>query len=293
MSPLALHADLQSYRLPAAWTKVQTAPVFPGVEVGCLHEVVGETESRGLGLTIGWITDDADSASGQCVWIGKRVWPGLATLHRATLLHRALLLDASASSLRAWAAELCVKCTAVGAVVVDGSGFDLTMTRRLQLAVRGRSCRLILVRPERQAGTSAAGCRWQIESVPALQDEQTGDPPRRPRWSVTLLKSKGGHRATGGLIGQAGDRPAGLLTAGEMFCHEDVKADRPSRAGATNQARSSAVGHAGSSWIFEWDPVTARARQTHTADQGDVAQGVPGVVPADVAGRSASATFAA
>ncbi|MEM7806915.1 MAG: hypothetical protein AAF561_02250 [Planctomycetota bacterium] len=183
------------------------------------------------------------------------------------------MIDAKAAAMRAWSAELCVRCRAVSAVVVDGRGFDLTMTRRLQLGVRETSCRLIVLRPSAQGGVSAAGTRWRVEPVPAVRDDATGDSPRRPRWSVALVRSKGGHHTTNGVSDRAGRRPADLLTAREMFCDE-------------LRHFAETTGFGAQDWTFEWNAETGVARPVEPAlaDESASWVGIPLRLPADLVG---------
>jgi protein ImuA len=189
---------------------------FPSVEVGRLHEVLGDGGASGVGVILGWLAEGR--ASQYHVWIGRRAWSMPTALHRTGKLGDALLIDVDSTAERAWAAELCVRCSAVAAVVADGRGFDLTMTRRLQLAARGRDCRLVVLRPAGEGGSSAAGSRWRVSPTPAVAANGLS---RHPRWSVELLRSKGGHFTSHGDDAAAGARPAGLRTAGEMFCDEN------------------------------------------------------------------------
>ncbi|MEM6559974.1 MAG: hypothetical protein AAF656_00100 [Planctomycetota bacterium] len=233
--------------------------LFSPIEPGRLHEVLGEDNTGGFAVTLGWLTKDSTDAACH-VWIGKTAWPASTTLHRSGLLETSLLIDARSAAERAWAAELCVRCSSVAAVVADGRGFDLTMTRRLQLAARGTSCRLIVLRPAGEGGSSAAGSRWRVSPVSAV-----GDLPRRPRWSVELLKHKGGYFAKDGQ-GADDDRPVGLRTAGEMFTDES---DATAIVGGPARDRR---------WTFEWDPAAGR--------------GVPVDLPSDVADRPAKTPMA-
>ena len=230
----------------------------PPVEAGRLHEVLGGGGAGGLGVALGWLAG-GESLSRCCAWIGRAAWPASTALDRTDLLDDALLIDARTPAERAWAAELCVKCEAVAAVVADGRGLDLTMTRRLQLAARGRDCRLIVLRPGGEAGSSAAGSRWTVRPVEATTDAATGDPPRWPRWGVELVKRKGGHEVADGGTATSGKsrRPAGLRTAGEMFCDE---------------ATAPTTGVIRHDRLYEWHPHQGR--------------GLPVDPPADVAGGS-------
>ncbi len=248
----------------------------PRVEAGRLHEVLGDAATVGVSVTLGWLTNDQARTGGCHAWIGRAMWPAAATLDRAGLLDNSLFVDARSPAERAWAAELCVKCEAVTAVVADGCGFDLTMTRRLQLAARGRDGRLIVLRPAREVTSSAAGSRWTVTPATATNDPVTGDPPRRPRWDVELVRHKGGHTKTdnGTRTTQAADRPAGLRTAGEMFCHDSHQSTGVA-AGDVRQTETHR-------WTYEWNPQQGRAEPAR----------VPVDLPADLAHGPAATPMA-
>lgn len=216
-----------------------------------LHEVLAGHDA-GLGVVLGWVADAATS-----IWIGRRVWPAAVTLHRAGRLDGALFVKAERPRDRAWAAELCAACAALDAVIVDGGGFDLTMTRRLALATRGTGRRLILLRPDHERRQpSAAGTRWHLVPVPVLTPDAADVLPRRPRWSVALIRRKGGHRTPHAM-------PADLeamRAASARFCHDVPGPDDEFPAHL----------HA------EWDPHAGRATAV---------PGVPRAAPADLAGR--------
>ena len=146
-------------------------------------------------------------------WVGRRAWPAAEALRRAGLLGRSLLVDAASVRDRLWAAELCARAgELIGAVVADGAGFDLTATRRLQLAVRGRDVRLILLRPAAEArAASAAGMRWLVTPVPVTAGDENEAGPRRPAWDVSLLRRKGPRP----VLPEAGELPAGLYLGDE------------------------------------------------------------------------------
>lgn len=263
-----------TYQSAPAGENHQVVPrqAAPQVEAGRLHEVMGDFGINGLGVMLGWLADGGVKAAGRTVWIGRAAWPSSTAVEWSGLLSDTLLINAGSASERAWASELCVRCEAVAAVVADGRGFDLTMTRRLQLAVRGMNCRLIVLRPHGEAGSSAAGSRWVVRPIPVPANADTGDPPRWPRWRVELVKRKGGHQVSDGSAADGGaERLAGLRTAGEMFCNES---DAPNNGDDRRKNDNR--------WTFEWDPHDGRGKPT----------GLPVDPPADVASGSMPAPMA-
>ena len=140
------------------------------------------------------------AASPRILWIGRWVFPHPRALLRggprpwsasefAKLLdnssrsHRRLeqafdrrLLEASwcldppggDAETRAWAIEQAVRCRGVAAVVADGRGFRMPLTRRLHLAAKsveadGEPTLLILLRePDDANAISAASTRWRV-----------------------------------------------------------------------------------------------------------------------------------
>ena len=184
-------------------------------DAGVVSELVaGQDEaaggSGGHAAALAWCGE----AEGRHVaWVGRRAWPAAEALRRAGLLGRSLLVDATSVRERLWAAELCAGAGELfGTVVADGAGFDLTATRRLQLAVRGRDVRLVLLRPASEArAASAAGVRWRVTPVAVTSGDEGEAGPRRPAWDVTLLRRKGPRP----VLPEAGELPAGLSLGDE------------------------------------------------------------------------------
>lgn len=131
----------------------------------------------------------SDGAVGgrRVVWIGPNVWPypvALGGLSRR-LLESSLFLCNLRAEDRLFAAVLVLRSRGAAAVVVDGSGFDLTATRRLQHAAEsGQAVCLLLRPPWNQELLSAARTRWRVGSA-ASADRS------RQRWIVELLRCKG------------------------------------------------------------------------------------------------------
>jgi protein ImuA len=83
--------------------------------------------------------------------------------------------------------EVAARCPAVGAVVGDGRGLDMTGTRRLQLAAQAGGAPVILARPESEMRQlSAAAMRWTVRPIVTDTD--------KPRWEVRLVRCKGVRR---------------------------------------------------------------------------------------------------
>ena len=247
---------------------------------GLVSELVGGDDNTaggygGHAAALAWCVVERHVA-----WVGRRAWPAAEALRRAGLLGRSLLVDAAGVRDRLWATELCARAGALfGTVVADGAGFDLTATRRLQLAVRGREIRLVLLRPAGEArAASAAGVRWRVTPVPVLSGDEDEAGPRRPAWDVQLLRRKGPRP----VLPEAGGLPAGLYLG-----DEDQHLYR---------------------WRVRWDAIAGLCRPDSDAQPqadeqprpvrvvvGPFAAGVrlPLGLPADVAGGSKAATLAA
>lgn len=164
---------------------------------GVIHEWFGLADTAAAGRRAGarWdppvgallqvvrscLEDDpgAGPAHGRLVvWIGRRVWP------YPLLAGGGLLIDPPDAGSRLWAIDLAARCPAVGAVVADGSGLDLTATRRLQLAAERGGALVLVARPPRELDRlSAAATRWMVRPATSA--------PRTARWVVELLRFRG------------------------------------------------------------------------------------------------------
>jgi len=143
---------------------------------------------------------------GLLVWIGPEVWPFPPTLVQGCedLLGRSLFVRACDPCERLWAADLALRSGAAAAVIADGSSFDLSATRRLQLAAESGSGLCFLARPPwERAELSAAATRWLVSAGPPASSghDVSTDPltPPSRRWTVELLRCKGVQPATAGV----------------------------------------------------------------------------------------------
>ncbi|CAN5861521.1 hypothetical protein BH11PLA1_BH11PLA1_18530 [soil metagenome] len=138
------------------------------------------------------------------VWIGAEVWPYAPTLadHAAgNLLTPSIFVQAVTTAERLWATDLALRAGAT-AVVADAGGFDLSSTRRLQLAAESSGALCLLTRPPwEEKELSAATTRWRIAPHPRALDHAADAHASANitsrRWTVELLRCKGLRPAVG------------------------------------------------------------------------------------------------
>ena len=224
-----------------------------GLERGAVHEWIGVDEPEGesqlgrghTGRTARWAPpltllvqiarqslagNESDAA--HVVWIGQRIWPYAPVLDQRSgawasgpcdLLAASLFVQAQTVRERVWAADLALRSRGVASVVVDGSGFDLPATRRLQLAAEAGGSLCLLARPPwEQSVLSAANTRWVVRCCPTFTTSR--------RWTVELLRCKGVQPA-----GQAASSRLWILERDHATRHVAVVSDilgRPGQAEA-------------------------------------------------------------
>jgi protein ImuA len=123
------------------------------------------------------------------VWVGERVWPFPSVLFgaRTRIGERSIFVRARQTDERVWAADLALRSGAAAAVLIDGSGVDMSASRRLQLAAESGECCCLMARPVWELSEpSAAATRWSVSAAPL----EPGVVPAR-RWIVELLRCKG------------------------------------------------------------------------------------------------------
>ncbi len=121
------------------------------------------------------------------VWIGKKCWPTPQLLERVLGEYgwqtRSIFLNPPCRETRAWSISETLRNPAVLAVVADGSGFDTSMMRRMQLAAkRGNSLGFIVRPPWEQEVPSTAYSRW---SVSPKQPHTTQSKPNKFEFTET------------------------------------------------------------------------------------------------------------
>lgn len=158
-----------------------------GLSRGAIHEwYSAEYAGRFAEPAVALVADitrrarDADRT--HTVWIGS----SRAVAARAVMddLSRTLWVQVHATEELVWASDLALRCPSVASVVLDGSGLDMSATRRLQLAAEAGGAVGLVMRPGAElAELSAAATRWLVRAEPS--------PSCRPRWNVELLRCKG------------------------------------------------------------------------------------------------------
>jgi len=223
------------------------------------------------------------------IWIGKRCWPSIWSMSSTKpanpdaespnaqhlshtdklLLDRSIFVDPPDRDARLWAGDLALRCTAAAAVIIDGRGFDISATRRLQLATEAGHALALLARPAHErAVLSAATTRWLVRYAPCPNQI----PNQTQHMSVELLRCK----STGTIMGgthKGGtearkrrwtlqwDRQKGVVT---------VSADVADRPGQTSGA-----------------PRTPN-RHIDRTKQGLISRALPGGLPGDLPGAGAA-----
>lgn len=135
------------------------------------------------------VAAERQGAGRRLVWVGEQIWPYAPSLARGpsgcrVMLDHSLFVRSMTAADRLWTADMALRSRAPGAVIVDGSTFDLAATRRLQLAAEAGGVLCLLARPPWEQGVlSAATSRWRVSR--AISPSVTG------RWSVELLRCKG------------------------------------------------------------------------------------------------------
>jgi hypothetical protein len=130
------------------------------------------------------------------LWVGRHAWPhprallgslrGLRSGWRqrldARLWQASVFVDAGGQVDRLWATEMSLQAPGATLVVADGTGMNLTATRRLQLAAN--ACPVLLLRPIDEADApSAALIRWRV---------QAGTHQDRPAWAARAFRVRSG-----------------------------------------------------------------------------------------------------
>lgn len=213
--------------VPTGWAASSSSPPLTSLPRGIIHEWFGpadpcDSRSRpepwapalcilthlarqALAQASG---GSAEGRSGGVVlWIGRRCRPYPPLLSGPTprdhaLLRRSIFIDPPDDAARLWAIELALRSPAAIAVIADGSRLNMSASRRLQLAAKAAGALALIARPPAELRQlSAAATRWLVRREPS---ESSG-----PRWSVELLRCKGGVEREG--IGGVGGVGVGAM----------------------------------------------------------------------------------
>ncbi|MCO6419956.1 hypothetical protein JYK14_27895 [Siccirubricoccus sp. KC 17139] len=161
-----------------------------GLARAALHEVLAAEPGAAAGFCALLLA----RSRGNVLWIAPEpdAWPpGLARfgLSPADLV----LVQARRQVDGLWAMEEALRCPGVaGALLALPGEIDLTAARRLQLAAESGGGLGLLLRPDAEdgaAGATAALTRWRVGALAGTGSaHDLGD----PRWSLELLRCRGG-----------------------------------------------------------------------------------------------------
>lgn len=138
-----------------------------------------------------YISTDKNLLTGVVAWVGKKCWPSPQTLNLTFPSDKIwpwkkhfLFLTPSNKEERLWSIIQLLRSSAVLAVIADGSGFNLTATRRLQLACEERVPLLFLMRPPWELKLPSSGrTKWSLTPLNSQSNQ--------PAWQLELVKAKG------------------------------------------------------------------------------------------------------
>lgn len=186
----ALRARLATPTLGLPAKDVVLAPFLPPFARGAVHEI--QSPHPGAGAAFAAVL--LGRAGGTVVWIsagaGLAPWPPGLAQHGLTP-DRLVLARAEKPVDALWAMEECLRCPVIGGVALCGPvAMDLTATRRLHLAAAAGGVIGVAVRPEDSPPLEGAtASRWRVQGLSgpgSLVD---------PRWSLALLRARGGRPA--------------------------------------------------------------------------------------------------
>ncbi len=182
--------------IPTGWQDIDST-LGGGVAAGALHEWFGDGDECSRNApwfppmaVLAHVAHRATLGERQStIWVGRRCWAYVPALigadeSKRPFVERSMLIDATTVDERAWAIDLALRCPAIAAVIADGTGLKLAITRRLQLAAASGGAACLLLRPPWELSElSAAKTRWRVRAECSENTE--------PRWTVELLRCKG------------------------------------------------------------------------------------------------------
>ncbi|HYI68906.1 MAG TPA: hypothetical protein VEX87_04125 [Skermanella sp.] len=186
--------------LPLGVPEVDGALPEGGLPLGCLHEIVGESDSfnsvaTGFGAAIlARISGQHEALhQGRMVWITRDddlYAPGIAAYGLKP--ERLIVVSARRDSDILWAMEESLRCRSLAAVLGEIGDIDMVASRRLQLAAEASGVTALLLRSAgRRLGATASVTRWGLSAAPSRPID--GVPGLGlPRWRTRLLRCRGG-----------------------------------------------------------------------------------------------------
>jgi protein ImuA len=191
--------------LPLGVPEVDDALPEGGLPLGCLHEIVGESDpfnsvATGFGAAILARISGQHEAShqGRMVWITRNddlYAPGIAAYGLKP--ERLIVVSARRDSDILWAMEESLRCRSLAAVLGEIGDIDMVASRRLQLAAEASGVTALLLRSAgRRLGATASVTRWGLSAAPSrpIASRSTDEVPGLglPRWRTRLLRCRGG-----------------------------------------------------------------------------------------------------
>ncbi|MDO9707404.1 ImuA family protein [Paracraurococcus lichenis] len=164
-----------------------------GLARAAVHEVLAAEPGAAAGFCALVLARSRWAREGAVLWIAPEpdAWPpGLARfgLSPADLV----LVQAPRRQDALWAMEESLRCPGVAGALLAVDGLDMTAARRLQLAAEAGGAIGLLLRPdaeEESGGATAALTRWRVGALAGTGGaHDLGD----PRWSLELLRCRGG-----------------------------------------------------------------------------------------------------
>ncbi len=193
----ALRARIARLDRSGARAEADSVPLCDAIDQrlpggGLARAAVHEVLAADPGAAAGFCGLLLARARGTVMWIAAEpdAWPpGLARfgLSPADLV----LVQAPRRQDALWAMEECLRSPGVAGALLALDGMDLTAARRLQLAAEAGGAIGLLLRPDTEAegGATAALTRWRVGALAGTGGaHDLGD----PRWSLELLRSRGG-----------------------------------------------------------------------------------------------------
>ncbi|MFT5423244.1 MAG: hypothetical protein ACI89L_001018 [Phycisphaerales bacterium] len=178
--------DTERHRLGTGWDAADEAS--GGLRLGAVHEWLvespqGQPDAAPLGIFAHLAAQHLASDNPSLVlWIGQACHPYPRSLP-PVVLACSVFVTATTRTERVWATDTALRSRGAGVVIADASGFDMSASRRLQLAAGLSGGLGLLARPWSERGEiSAAWTRWRVS--PAMSDSDS------PRWAIELLRCK-------------------------------------------------------------------------------------------------------